>query len=175
MSWRIDGRKAAIVVVDVQERLAAAVAGAEAILAKIDRLLEIGKLLSLPTHLTELSGQKLGSLSASLLQKAGDQSPRHTRNVVSAGSALPKDLPQFLVVAGMETHGAVRQTVYDLRERGHAVYLLADAAGSRNLVDHQVALDEMRQDRIVVTTLEAIAYELGAEEPTLDRLLRLVD
>lgn len=171
MSWRIDGRKAAVVVVDVQERLAAAVAGAEAVLAKIDRLLELGKRFSMPIHLTELLPQKLGPLSSSLLQKGGDGVPRYGRKVLSAGSVLPKDLPQFLVIAGMETHGAVRQTIYDLRERGHAVYLLADAAGSRSAVDHQIALDEMRQDRIVVTTLESIAYELGGEDPCLDTLL----
>ncbi len=173
MSWRIDGRKAAIVLVDVQERLAAAVIGAEAILAKMDRLLEMGKLFSIPVHLTELAPQRLGPISSSILQKIGNGGSRSTRNFLSPSSVLPKDLPQFLLVAGMETHAAVRQAIYDLRERGHAVYLLADAVGSRNAFDHQVALDEMRQDRIVVTTLEAAACELGAEaeEPLLDKLL----
>ncbi|VVM05227.1 isochorismatase family protein [Methylacidimicrobium tartarophylax] len=173
MSWRIDGRKAAIVVVDVQERLAAAVAGAGAILSKIDRLLEIGRLFSLPVHFTELAPQKLGPISSSLLRSAGDEAGRYARNSLSAGAVLPKELPQYLLIAGMETHAAVRQTVYDLRERGRAVYLLADAVGSRNAVDHEVALEEMRQDRIVVTTVEAAACELGAEaaEPILDQLL----
>ncbi|QSR84588.1 isochorismatase family protein [Methylacidimicrobium sp. B4] len=173
MSWRINGQKTAIVLVDVQERLCAAVAGAERILARIDRLLEIGKLFSIPVHLTELAPQRFGPISSPILQKLGEGGSRSARNVLSAGSALPKELPQFLLVAGMETHAAVRQAIYDLRERGHAVYLLADAVGSRNACDHQVALDEMRQDRIVVTTLEAAAYELGAEadEPLWDRLL----
>lgn len=173
MSWRIDCRKAAIVVVDVQEQLTAAVTGAEAILATIDRLLGMGKLFSLPVHLMELAPQRLGPVSSPLLQKVGDEGLRHTRDSLAAGAALPKGLPKFLLVAGMETHAAVRQTTYDLRERGHAVYLLADAVGSRNAFDHQIALDEMRQDRVVVTTLEAVAYELGAEAdgPILAELL----
>ncbi|WP_018291413.1 isochorismatase family protein [Verrucomicrobium sp. 3C] len=173
MSWRIDGRKAAIVVVDVQERLVAAVSGAGEILPRIDRLLEIGKLFSIRVHLTELVPQKLGSIPSSLLRGAGEEAGRYARNMLSTRSVLPKDLPQYLLIAGMETHAAVRQTVYDLRERGHAVYLLADAVGSRNAVDHEVALEEMRQDRIVVTTMEAAACELGAEavEPILGKLL----
>ncbi|MGD9895860.1 MAG: isochorismatase family protein [Candidatus Methylacidiphilaceae bacterium] len=163
MSWRIDGRKAAIVVVDVQERLAEVVAGSEAVLPKINRLLEIGKLFSLPIHFTELAPDRLGPIIPSLLQRAEGEGRRCTRNFISAGSVLPKDLPQSLLIAGVETHAAVRQTVYDLREGGHAVYLLADAVASRNPLDHEVALDEMRQDRVVVTTLEALACELGAE------------
>ncbi|MDD4932390.1 MAG: isochorismatase family protein [Methylacidiphilaceae bacterium] len=173
MSWRIDGRKAAIIVVDVQERMTAAVAGAEAILSKIDRLLEIGRLFSIPVHLTELVPHRLGSIPSSLLLGAGEEAGRYARNVLSAGSVLPKGLPQCLLIAGMETHAAVRQTVYDLREGGRAVYLLADAVGSRNPVDHEVAIEEMRQDRVVVTTVEAAACELGAEaaEPILEKLL----
>lgn len=167
MSWRIDGRKAAIVLVDLQERLAASVAGGETILAKIDCLLEIGKRLSIPIHLTELAPQRFGPISPPVLQKFGNGGPCLARNLLSAVSVLPKDLPQFLLIAGMETHAAVRQTIYDLRERGHAVYVLADAVGSRSAIDHQVALDEMRQDRIVVTTLEAAAYELGGEAQEL--------
>lgn len=173
MSWRMDSRKAGIVLVDVQERIIAAVAAAGGILGKIDRLLDLGKLFSIPVHLTELAPQKLGPVSAPILEKVGSGIPRFTRNVLSAGSVLPKELPQFLLLAGMETHAAVRQAAYDLRERGHLVYVLADAVGSRNSADHQVALDEMRQDRVVVTTLEAAACELGAEaeEPILEKLL----
>ncbi|VVM07527.1 nicotinamidase/pyrazinamidase [Methylacidimicrobium cyclopophantes] len=173
MSWRIDGRKAAIIIVDVQEQLVSAVAGAETILAKIDRLLDIGKRLAIPVHFTELAPDRLGPISSRLLWRPGDNEPRFARNSISAGSVLPKDLPQFLLVVGMETHAAIRQTVYDFREGGHAIYVAADAVGSRNPADHQIALDEMRQDRIVVTSMEALLCELAAEtaEPYLDRLL----
>ena len=62
---------------------------------------------------------------------------------------------------GIETHVCVRQTVFDLRERGHTVYLLADAVSSRSETDHRLALHEMREIAGArVTTLETVSWEL---------------
>ena len=71
----------------------------------------------------------------------------------------------------------MRQTVFDLRERGHAVYLLADAVGSRSETDHRVALHELREVAGArITTVEAVAWELlgRAEGPAFKALLALL-
>ena len=71
----------------------------------------------------------------------------------------------------------VRQTVFDLRERGHEVYLLADAVSSRSETDHRLALHELREIAGArITTLEAISWELlgRAEGVTFKSLLAIL-
>ena len=95
----------------------------------------------------------------------------------SAGCYTPGELPSTLIVAGIETHVCVRQTVFDLRERGHEIYLLADAVGSRSETDHRLALHELRElAQARVTTLEAIAWEMlgRAEGEPFKKLLSLL-
>ena len=54
--------------------------------------------------------------------------------------------------------------MFDLRERGHAIYLLADAVGSRAETDHRLALHEMREVAGArITTVETVA--LGIARP----------
>ena len=77
----------------------------------------------------------------------------------------------------METHVCVRQSVFDLRERGHAVYLLADAAGSRAEENHRLALHELREIAGArITTVETVAWELlgRAEGEAFKALLALL-
>ena len=95
----------------------------------------------------------------------------------SADCYAPGELPRALIVVGIETHVCVRQTVFDLRERGHEIYLLADAVSSRSEADHRLALHELREvARARVTTLEAIAWEMlgKAEGEPFKKLLTLL-
>jgi isochorismate hydrolase len=63
-------------------------------------------------------------------------------------------------VAGCEAHVCIRQTVYDLRLKELTPIVVADAVGSRRERDREVALAEMRADRVVVTTVEAALFEM---------------
>jgi nicotinamidase-related amidase len=54
----------------------------------------------------------------------------------------------------------VRQTVYDLRQKEKIIYVLGDAVSSRSVLDHELALAEMQQDKVLVTSVEAIAWEV---------------
>jgi nicotinamidase-related amidase len=65
-----------------------------------------------------------------------------------------------ILVAGCETHVCVRQTVYDLRLKELTPIVVADAIGSRRTQDREIALAEMRADRVVVSTVEAVLFEM---------------
>ena len=94
-----------------------------------------------------------------------------------AGCFAAGELPPTLLVAGIETHVCVRQTVFDLRERGHAVSLLADAVSSRSEADHRLALHEMREvARARITTREAVSWEMlgRAEGEPFKKLLAIL-
>ena len=85
----------------------------------------------LPVFHTEQAPEKLGPTVAPIRDALGSGCTAapgcgwsFPRRVVST----PGELPPTLLVAGIETHVCVRQTVFDLRERGHAV-LFAGGCG----------------------------------------------
>ena len=67
---------------------------------------------------------------------------------------------KYVIVAGIEAHVCVMQTVVDLIERGYVPVLAEDCVGSRKLNDKAIAIERMRQEGAVVTTYESILFEL---------------
>ena len=65
-----------------------------------------------------------------------------------------------LIVCGIETHICIQQTVLDCLQTGFEVILISDAMGSRNRVDHEIALQRMTKSGAILTTTESIIFEL---------------
>ena len=57
-----------------------------------------------------------------------------------------------LIVCGIETHICIQQTALDCLQKGFEVILISDAMGSRNRVDHEIALQRMTQSGAILTT-----------------------
>ena len=179
MSWRIDTQAAGLLVVDVQERLLPAIRDGERVATRTALAVKVARLFDLPVFHTEQVPHKLGPTVAVVREALGiDQAPAPTKTAFSSADCHgPGELPGTLIVVGIETHVCVRQTVFDLRERGHEIYLLADALGSRSETDHRLALHELREvARARVTTLEALAWEMlgKAEGEPFKKLLALL-
>ena len=179
MSWRIDTQASGLLVVDVQERLLPAIHHGDAVAARVALAVRVARLFGLPVFHTEQVPPKLGPTVPVVREALGpDQSPAPTKSAFSsAGCYAPGELPATLIVVGIETHVCVRQTVFDLRARGHAIYLLADAVGSRSETDHRLALHELRETAGArVTSLEALAWEMlgQAEGEPFKKLLALL-
>jgi nicotinamidase-related amidase len=80
------------------------------------------------------------------------------------------------VLIGIETHICVLQTALDLLSRGYRVYVAADAVGSRHRIDHDVALQRLRDHGVIVTTAESVLFEWceTAEMPQFKAIRDLV-
>ena len=65
-----------------------------------------------------------------------------------------------LIVCGVETHICIQQTVLDFLHKEFEVILISDAMGSRNKLDHEIALQRMNQSGAILTTTESIIFEL---------------
>jgi nicotinamidase-related amidase len=159
MSWRLEPEKTGLLVIDVQERLMPVIAEGDRVIKKITDMIKIAKLLSLSVFVTEQVPAKLGPTIQPIRDLIPDY-PRLEKREFSASSTLRFHIPKTILVVGLEAHVCVRQTVYDLRQKETTVYVLADAVSSRSLSDYHLALAEMRQDKVLVTSVEAVCWEL---------------
>lgn len=81
-----------------------------------------------------------------------------------------------LILVGIESHVCVLQTALDLKAMGNNVYVVADAVGSQLDTDKEYAIRRMEQNGVVVTTAEALVYELmgDAKHPKFKSILPAV-
>lgn len=162
---RLSRDRSLILVVDVQERLAAAMPPDS--LARVEKygraLARTGRELKIPVLATEQYRKGLGPTVKAILDEV--PLPIEKMTFSCAGDegflgALAATGRRQIVVAGMETHVCVFQTVRDLVERGFEVHVCADAVASRTEEHRRVGLDLCRQAGAVVTTAETAIFDL---------------
>ncbi|MHB1844954.1 MAG: isochorismatase family protein [Deltaproteobacteria bacterium] len=165
LRFRLDRARAALLVCDVQERLALAMAPAdlEAMVRNCVRLVEGAKLLGLPILWTEQYVKGLGPTVAALREAIGERATAVEK--LDFSCLVPKLTADLegrgqLVVCGMETHVCVFQTVRDLEERGIRAFVPGDAVLSRTRANWQVGLDLMRGMGATVTSTETVLFDL---------------
>ncbi|HEY5999736.1 MAG TPA: hydrolase [bacterium] len=162
---RIDREDAVLLVVDIQERLAAAMAEREKVVANAGHLVAAAKLLDVPVLHTEQYPRGLGPTVPELREALGPALPVEKLTFDCCGEpsftpALEAAGCSTVIVCGMETHICVLQTVLGLLAQGLAVHVVADAACSRNPDNARVALELMRDAGAVVTCTETVLFQL---------------
>jgi nicotinamidase-related amidase len=183
---RIDPAESAVVIVDVQEKLAAAMP--EAQMAALTRaatvLIEAARLLGAEVIATEQYPQGLGKTIAPIAERLAEAGapviPKMEFSACEAAGferAWSKRAPRAAVVVGMESHVCVYQTVRELVARGVLVHVPLDGVASRR-DDHRLAgLDLCRAAGATVTTMETVVFDwlrLAGTEPfrRLSKLIR---
>jgi nicotinamidase-related amidase len=159
--WRLTPQNTAVVVVDVQEKLLAALPRRAEILAGVQKLLGVADVLQVPVVLTAQYVKGLGPVCAGV---AGNRPVVEKLAFSCAGSEefmrLLKELRRpRLLICGVEAHVCVQQTVIDLM-KDYFVYVPVDAIGSRQDLDREVAVARMRDCGAVITTVESAIFEL---------------
>jgi nicotinamidase-related amidase len=91
-------------------------------------------------------------------------------------NVLPEKNIRQAVLAGIETHVCVLQTALDLLANGYQVHVVRDAVSSRHELDHQAALQRLQQAGAIVTTAEAVLFELmeRADSPEFKEVSKLI-
>ncbi len=161
----------AVLVVDVQEKLANVVGSSARVIRNVRRLLDAAKILGLPSLATEQYPQGLGPTVAELAARLD----RPTAKLSFSCFGVPNLFDELrrrdiykLLVCGLETHVCIQQTVLDLLADGWRVYVAVDAVASRHELDHETALRRIDSAGAVLTTTEAALFEwcqqAGTEE-----------
>jgi nicotinamidase-related amidase len=183
---RLYPKTTAVVVVDVQQRLAAAMPAGqlEEVVRAAKILLEAARLLGAPVFATEQYPKGLGPTLAeldALLLAAGAQ--RFEKTAFSAGDvpaftdALAACGAQAAIVIGMESHVCVYQTVRDLLARGLEVHVPIDGVSSRRDDHRETGISLCERAGAVRTTTESVTFDwlarAGSDEfRQLSKLIR---
>lgn len=169
-----------LLIVDVQEKLVRAIPVADRLVANCRKLVLGAQLLSVPVFATEQYPQGLGptvpELSDLLAAPAGKLEFSGVPALNWGGAAEQADDRHKIVVAGIEAHVCVQQTVLDLLSQGFQVYVPADAVASRQKLDWKISLERMMNSGAVITTTEAVLFEWceAAGTPEFKEISRLV-
>jgi hypothetical protein len=65
-----------------------------------------------------------------------------------------------VILCGIETHVCILQTALDLLEIGYQPIVIDDCVSSRKLSDKQTAIERMRQEGVIISSLESLLFEL---------------
>jgi nicotinamidase-related amidase len=152
----------ALLVVDVQERLLPAIRDGERIVWNIRRLVDGARILGLEVVATEQYPQGLGPTTPVLAERLGEVPSKLTFSCGECGGLFRELVEQGrhkILVAGIEAHVCVQQSVLDLLGEGFRVFVAVDAVGSRYEIDYRTALQRMDSAGATLTTSEAALFE----------------
>ena len=179
---RLDRDSSQLLVVDVQERLAPHIEGADAVLARCNALIAAANAFDVPKLLTEHCPAQIGKVLPALRERFADD------EIFVKTHFGATDHPEFIarlqhgrrqvVVAGIESHVCVMQTALGLAARGFSVFIAADAVGSRasRSEDRSLALQRMREAGCTLAGTETILFEWtrAGDDAAFRDTLRLV-
>ncbi len=175
----LDSTRSILLVIDLQGKLVPMVHRSALVLETTRRLMRLAELFSVPVVLTEQYPKGIGPTEASV-REAYDQLsvPKFLLEKTAFGccgdsgfegllqKARPVLRPQQrqIVVAGIEAHVCVMQTVLELLSSGHEVHLCWDAISGRGEEYRNRALDRMAAAGATLTNHESVAFEWARDK-----------
>lgn len=171
--YKLNSRDVVLVIVDIQERLAAAMPERQGVISSCLHLIEVAKMLSVPIIVNEQYPKGLGPTVPEIRDALKDAAPHEkvTFSCCRMGSfteSLQATGRSKVLLVGMETHVCVLQTCIDLLEKDYVIHAVSDAICSRSKDNYQTALAYMRDAGAVITCTETVLFQLleraGTEE-----------
>ncbi len=171
----------AIVLVDVQGKLARLMHDSETFIHNIRFMLQAGRILGLPIIWAEQVPDKLGATVPEIAELLSDYQPIAKNSFSCAGnddfnSALQATGRKHVLLVGMEAHICVYQTSIDLLEQGKGVNIVTDAVASRHPENKALALQRGSAAGAQLTSTEMCVFEMlkAAEGDEFKQIARLL-
>ncbi|MCX7981661.1 MAG: hydrolase [Syntrophales bacterium] len=175
----LDRRKAAVLIIDLQESLLNVMAGKEDLLKNIVKLVKGAQILNLPLVLTEQvklgrTHQEISSLFSgfeALVKESFScwKEEKFRQAILQLGR-------KEIIVAGIEAHICVYQTAVDMVREGFSVFVAADCTSSRTELNREIALRRLAMEGVHLTSAEMVLFELleTAGDPKAKEIFRVV-
>jgi nicotinamidase-related amidase len=166
-----------VVVIDLQAKLMDKVHRPQLVTAATIRLLQLAEAFAVPVVLTEQYPDGLGPthyLAKTAFGCCGDAAFDTALTAARPGLA-PAD--RHVVIAGIEAHVCVMQTVIELRRAGSTVHLCWECISGRGEEYRRHALERMQQAGAQLTNHESVAFEWARDKnhagfKAMNRILR---
>ena len=172
---------AALVIVDMQSTLLAAMTDPDKLLAQTKKLILGARALELPILCLEQNPARLGPTAPEIAQTLEGFAPIPKMSFGACGcgefvEALSSTGRRRILLAGIETHVCVHQTAAGLLAMGLEVQVVADAVSSRTPENRDIGLQRMRDDGVRITSVEMALFELlrVAEGERFKAVLKIV-
>lgn len=163
----------ALLVVDLQAKLVPAIFESGRVIRNTQLLLRLAALVRLPVILTTQNAAGLGAIVPAIVEFAPGIDPIDKTSFGCFGEeAFTHELKDraphanTLLVAGIESHICVAQTVLGAVEAGYLVHVAGDAVSSRTPENWRVGLERMERAGAVMSSTEMMIYELLARSNT---------
>lgn len=181
-AFTLSREQTALLVIDMQERMFAAVDRGQEVLQTILKTIKGFHLLHRPIYVSEQYPQGLGPTIDSVQQALGGSYQPLVKTTFSCMDE--EEVAQFLlslpiqqwVLVGIEAHVCVLQTAKGLINAGRQVVVLNDAMTSRSIYDFSTAIAEMRDGGIRISCVETVLFELlkDSKAPEFKQISQLV-
>lgn len=161
----ISVKNAALVIIDVQEKLFRLIFEKEKLLDNLQRLVRGAKVLGLPIILTEQYPQGLGPTLPELMDLMPGIKPLPKR-VFSCyrDGQFRKELETLsrrqVLFTGIESHVCVYQTAIDLLNSGYGVQVVTDCVSSRTAENRSLGIERITLAGGKPTSMEMVLFEL---------------
>jgi len=155
--------KSVLLMIDIQERLAPAIHEGSRLVDNCVWLAGVAARVGVPVVVTEHWPQKIGGTVAAV-RAATENAQYVSKECFSAESdgclkATAVEACRQVIMCGTEAHVCVQQTALELRWAGKEVFIVADASGSRDPVNRDLAFARMRSHGIEIVSREMVAFE----------------
>jgi nicotinamidase-related amidase len=175
----LDVNRSVLVVIDLQGKLMEMIMRPRLVVESTLRLLKLADVFQVPVVLTEQYPKGIGpthprvreafdalGTQKRFLEKTsfgccGD--PAFVPLLADVRPSVPPERLQ-VIIAGIEAHVCVLETVIELRRMGYGVYLCWEAVSGRGEEYRRHALDRMVQAGAVLTNHESVAFEWARDK-----------
>ena len=170
-----------LVVVDIQGKLARIVHNSDSVIRQTQKLIQCCQALAIPIVVLEQNPSGLGHTVeelATLLAKE-DVIEKHHFDGMQEDSVrraiLSKGKKNWLV-AGIEAHICVYQTVLGLRTHNCTPMVLTDCIASRSQSNRDLAVTKLQQLGVATSSVEMSVYQLlgSSNHPAFKRILDII-
>ncbi len=171
--YLLERENAVLLIVDIQEKLAAVMKERDRVVQNCLHLIELAKMIKLPIVVTEQYPKGLGRTVPEI--KSALPAYRPIEKVAFNCCGEPAFLAEIrtlnrkkVIMTGMETHICVLQTTAGLLQEGFTVHTVQDAVCSRTEENWRTGLEFMRDAGAVISCTETALFQLlnvaGTEE-----------
>ncbi len=175
----LDLKRSIVLLIDLQGRLMEMIVRPSLVVSATLRLMKLSDLFQVPVIMTEQYPEGLGGTHPAIRAAFDSLRTAHaSMEKVSFGCCGDSSFERLLrearpgvepsrrqiVVAGIEAHVCVMQTVLELLRRGNQVYLCWECVSGRGEEYRRNALSRMTQAGAVLTNHESVGFEWARDK-----------